>query len=252
MKFVKSSYEIFEQKPGIEGVYEQIELAGRTCYKSTRPKGQTAKDFVDRMIASKHYAVLEHGTVYLKIPSLDSSYYPYSRNPYSKCYNSVSSSYVTTNYRVILENNYLDSLLYICKPTIYHEKRVTVRFILPIGISREFCRHRTFSFCEQSTRFCNFSSDKFNNEIEFIEDDWTDKRILQDIENSYMNSPLKAELKRNILPLCTKTELVVTGFISDYKHFFDLRAKGVTGTPHPQAKELAKPLMKEFIKRKYI
>lgn len=68
MKLIKPSYQILEQKPGLEGIYEMIELAGRTCYKSTRKEGTTAKDFVDRMIASQHYAMLEHGTVYLKIP----------------------------------------------------------------------------------------------------------------------------------------------------------------------------------------
>ena len=65
MKLINSSFEILEQKPGIEGIYEMIEFAGRTCYKSIRKEGTTAKDFVDRMINSKHYAMLEHGTVYL-------------------------------------------------------------------------------------------------------------------------------------------------------------------------------------------
>ena len=68
MKLIKPSYEILDQKPGLEGIYEQIELAGRTCYKSVRKEGTTAEDFVDRMIKSQHYAMLEHGTVYLKIP----------------------------------------------------------------------------------------------------------------------------------------------------------------------------------------
>lgn len=68
MKLIKPSYEILDQKPGLEGIYEQIELAGRTCYKSIRKEGTTAKDFVDRMIKSGHGAMLEHGTVYLKIP----------------------------------------------------------------------------------------------------------------------------------------------------------------------------------------
>ena len=68
MKLIKSNYEILEQNPGLEGIYEMIETAGRTCYRSQRPEGQTAKDFVDRMIKSQHYAMLEHGTVYLKIP----------------------------------------------------------------------------------------------------------------------------------------------------------------------------------------
>lgn len=68
MKLIKPAFEIIEQQAGLKGIYEAIERAGRTCYKSTRPEGQTAKDFVDRMIASQHYAMLEHGTVYLKIP----------------------------------------------------------------------------------------------------------------------------------------------------------------------------------------
>lgn len=68
MKLIKPSYQILDQPTGLDGIYQQIEMAGRTCYRSQRPEGQTAKDFVDRMIASKHYAMLEHGTVYLKIP----------------------------------------------------------------------------------------------------------------------------------------------------------------------------------------
>ena len=68
MKLINSSYKILLQAPRMEGVYKQIELAGRTCYKSVRKEGTTAKDFVDRMIKSQHYAMLEHGTVYLKIP----------------------------------------------------------------------------------------------------------------------------------------------------------------------------------------
>ena len=57
---------------------------------------------------------------------------------------------------------------------------------------------------------------------------------------------------REILPLATKCDLVMTGFVDDWGHFFDLRARGTTGAPHPQAKELAEPLMEEFIIRKYI
>lgn len=68
MKFIKPSYEILSQNPGIEGIYEAIERAGRVCYKSTRKEGTTAKDFVNKMIKSGHLGVLEHGTVYLKIP----------------------------------------------------------------------------------------------------------------------------------------------------------------------------------------
>ena len=62
----------------------------------------------------------------------------------------------------------------------------------------------------------------------------------------------KPQEARAILPTALKTELIMTGFTSDWKHFFDLRALGTTGSPHPQAKELAEPLMKEFTDNKYI
>ena len=69
MKLIKPHFEIIEQQPGLEGVYRQIEQAGRTCYKSEdKITEDSAKGFVDRMIASGHGAMLEHGTVYLRIP----------------------------------------------------------------------------------------------------------------------------------------------------------------------------------------
>ena len=153
MKLIKPSWEILEQKPGLEGIYEQIELAGRTCYKSTRPEGQTAKDFVDRMIKSGHGAMLEHGTVYLKIPhnpfsSTGSPVMKYRYNPYSRVTNDYPTepkdAYVTTNYRTLVENGWLDDLKYLCEPTEYHEKRVTVRFTTSNSIMREFTRHKDF------------------------------------------------------------------------------------------------------------
>lgn len=69
MKLIKPSFEIIEQQPGLEGIYKQIELAGRTCYRSSdKITEDSAKPFVDRMVKSGHGAMLEHGTVYLKIP----------------------------------------------------------------------------------------------------------------------------------------------------------------------------------------
>lgn len=182
----------------------------------------------------------------------------YLNNPYSVANRiinsntlegSVESLYITTNYRVLYENNRFKDLQNVCDPKAHHEKRISVKFVLPISISREFCRHRVFSFMEMSTRYCNFSSDKFNNELTFIEDNWCDEELLRQIEYWYINSYLKPQEKRNMLPLCTKTELVMTGFISDWKHFFELRCDNAA---HPQARELAIPLKEEFIKRGYI
>lgn len=274
MKLINSSFEIIEQKPGLEGIYKQIELAGRTCYKSeSNITEDSAKAFVDRMIKSGHGAMLEHGTVYLykyiKTDVLkDITARHYNKNPYSHLHiisdNSTGEShvYITTNYRVLIEHNWLDDLQYLCEPTEYHEKRVTVRFICPISISREFNRHRANSMAEQSTRYCNFSKNKFNNEITFIKPYWYDDadsytknefdRGLQYAEGYYMfliDKGMKAQEAREILPLCTATELVHTAFVDDWEHFFFLRD---AAPAHPQARELATPLHKEFINRGYI
>lgn len=131
--------------------------------------------------------------------------------------------------------------------------------------------------------YCNYSKDKFNGELTFIQPIWTyhqedgdygtlgnSKRknvgnkdgtffefikSLQYAEFYYfrlLKEGWKPQEARAVLPNALKTELVVTGFVSDWEKFFGLRARGTTGAPHPQAKELAEPLMKEFIARKYI
>lgn len=302
MKLCKPLFEIWEQSAGLEGVYKQIEKVGRVCYKSEdKITEDSAKPFVDRMIKSGHEAMLEHGTVYLKfswnggtcelcnqtLPSklLDK----YCINKYSIVNYNGNDIYITTNFRVLVENGWLDDLQYICEPTEFHEKRVTVHFVCDRGVSHEFVRHRVMSFAQESTRYCNYSKDKFGNELTFIipcwldiptghyaywDGDWCDidkmkiqlpegehKDIdaflwtLNNAETHYtllINSGWKPQEARAVLPNSLKTELVVTGFVSDWNHFFDLRARGTTGAPHPQAKELAEPLMKEFIARKYI
>ena len=275
MKLIKPSFEILEQAPGIQGVKKQIELAGRTCYKSEdRITDTSCEEFVNRMVNSGHGAMLEHGTVYLYVeygsPAGDNRYFTgtdilikYSKNKYSKVNSEMINNYlhrvyITTNYRVLVENGWLDDLQYQCEPTECHEKRVTVKFILPISISREFIRHRTASFAEQSTRYCNYSKSKFNGELIFIKPYWYDQykeefeSSCQYYEDTYMiaiESGLKAQEARELLPLCTKTELVMTAFVSDWGHFFQLRCHS---TAHPQARELAMPLKEEFIKKGYI
>ena len=69
MKLIKQSCEIIPQTPGIDGIYKQIEKAGRTCYKSEdKITEDSAKKFVDMLATNKHGAMLEHGTVYLDLP----------------------------------------------------------------------------------------------------------------------------------------------------------------------------------------
>ena len=310
VRLIKPEAELLLQQPGLEGVYKQIELAGRTCYKSTdKITEDSAKPFVDRMIKSKHLAMLEHGTVYLCVNGeselnewgmVDNSWPlkgDYQSNKYSKinyqyydqepvgsqkdfCKSIPRSKiYITTNLRVLVENDWMDDLKYICEPTEYHEKRYTFRVITSIGVTREFNRHRTMSIAEQSTRYCNYSKDKFGGEVTFCIPFWTDLK-----EGSYewkdyfgeytridLSCPLKDQLvsylftaskqylelidqgwppqeSREVLPLCTATEAVYTAFASDWQHFFDLRYFGKTGVPHPNMVELAGLMAKEASK----
>ena len=271
MKLIKPKFEIIEQAAGLDGMYKQIELAGRTCYKSEdKITADSAKGFVERMIKSGHGAMLEHGTVYLCFPmAYEHLYYRYGTNPYSFSYFSGSKEkgtwrgIVTTNLRVLVENNWMDDLKFLCEPTEYHEKRVTVRFTCDRGVSHEFVRHRVFSFAQESTRYCNYSKDKFGNELTFIEPCWEwysptrdgfseFRTSLVNAENTYLyliEHGWKPQQARAVLPNALKTELVMTGFVSDWVHFFKLRN---ADSAHPQARELAKPLYEEFLNRKYI
>ena len=194
MKLIKSSFEILEQSPGLEGIYESIERAGRVCYKSERPEGKTAKDFVDMLIKRGHLSPLEHGTIYLKVPRNGTMFDYWTKVPsdFNKlwcraiCTLADDYVYVTTNYRHIIENDLQAYLAFLCEPTEYHERRVSVRINCSIGISREWNRHRAlattedlksingleFSVCEQSTRYCNYSKDKFANQVTFVIPSW--------------------------------------------------------------------------------
>jgi thymidylate synthase (FAD) len=283
MKLINQSLEIIPQEEGFEGIYKNIEIAGRTCYKSeNKITKDSAKDFTQRMINSGHLAMLEFGTVYLKFPISgimnqiqDHTYMDYVHNKYSKTKDILSFSnpnntipmrycYITTNYRVLIENHWEDDLKYMCEPTKYHYKRVHVKFTTNRQIANEFVRHRVFSFAQESTRYCNYSKDKFGSMITFIKPWWYDtgKDTLSDrffieelkaIESEYGNLTVgklgSAQAAAQILPLCTKTELNMCGFISDWKHFFELRD---SSNAHPQAQELAHKLKEKFIQMKLI
>ena len=164
MKLCKPSFLIKEQEPGLLGIYRQIEYAGRICYKSSdKITEDSAKPFVDRMIKSGHGAMLEHGTVYLAMPMETilpieaNGWGKYTKNPYSKGFKVCEVDgqrrvAITANLRALVENGWLDDLQYICEPTEYHEKRVTVHFVCDRGVSHEFVRHRVMSFAQESTR----------------------------------------------------------------------------------------------------
>jgi thymidylate synthase (FAD) len=308
MKLIESSVQIIEEKDP----YKMIELAGRTCYKSEdKITENSAKEFVDRMIKLGHGAMLEHGTIYLNVPeqtyteTLEDEFGKfnnpnnglvdrYRKNKYSKV-NSVAADeelrkkypkvrpfklthhYITTNLRVIVENGWEEDLEWQCEPTEHHEKRITVKWILDRVTGESFLRHRVFSFARESTRYCNYSKDKFNNEITFIKPTWldiptgnytywdgdwcdidkmkiqlpsdnsiTDNFLwcLNNAETQYnllINKGWKPQQARQVLPFAVCSPLVMTGFESDWEHFFELRCSGAA---HPDAKKLADELYK--------
>lgn len=319
MRLIKPSFEIIEQESGLDGLYKHIERCGRLSYKSeNKITEESAKPFVDRMVNSKHGAVLEHGTVYLKVSDVwdeNQWVYPakgkYIGNIYSKvntrwegfANHRYLTYYITTNYRVLLENGWLDDLQYLCKPTEYHEPRISVKFTCSRSISHELVRHRVFSFIQESQRYCSYNKDKYGGEITYIIpsklSDIPEEVIgLDNIEyweflngekfghigklNPNIDLPINKEtcrfldvLKksektylqlislgwkpqeaREILPNATKTEIIMTGFLSDWigdegkkKGFFPLRCDSAA---HPDMRALAIPLREEFIKRGWI
>lgn len=242
MELIESKAELIPQKYDIQGIYEQIELAGRTSYKSegrirynTEGRSETAKGFVEMLEKAGHGAALEHGTVYLTIPDSDhganQAFGFYYENPYSIMHEVDEVIYVTTNYRVIVESGRKTDLKWISEPTEYHEKRYSIRFTLSRAIANEFVRHRVFSFLQESTRYVNYKDgltiikpsnyDDYPLEIQSIFDS-----TMNAAESGYkemIEHGAKPEQARDLLPLATKTELVMTGTESQWNAFFKLR-----------------------------
>ena len=260
MKLIDQSYEMCKTHGyTLQDVYKDIERAARVSYKSEdKITEDSAEKMVRRLISMKHYSPLEFGTIYLKTDS----YYivnKYIFNPYSKVKMSAGVGYITTNYRVIIENNRIDDLQYMCEPTEYHQKRTTVKFITNRAVSHELVRHRSMSFMQESQRYVAYDKDKFGNELTFIKPAWEQSEneeilmrlTLSHIEETYMKLRglgLKPQQTRQILPNATKTELYMCGFDKDWEHFFDLRDKTHVD---PQMYDLAHPLHEEFNKTKH-
>lgn len=295
MKIIEPKVELIKPEGyDLNSIYKMIEIGGRTCYKSDdKITEDSAKKFVEMIKTNNHLSVFEHGTVYLKLehfsPVIDYNYVTtveivlkYKENKYSKVldYNhnpTTKSFYITTNMRVIIENGWEDDLQYLCEPTEYHEKKYMFRFTTQIAITREANRHRVNSISEQSTRYCNYSKDKFDNQIGINLPTWIDRSDAEvqpkfeeycesvgtyknfnwealdywlfanmACEYSYMNLirlGWKPQQARTVLPLDTNTEVVYTAFESDWQHFIELRTSQAA---HPDIRILAEEV-KDFI-----
>lgn len=135
----------------------------------------------------------------------------------------------------------------------------TVKFTVDRAVANEIIRHRSASFAQESTRYCNYTKKKFGKELTFIipcfwsykSDEWSAwEKHMKEVETTYFDlidrCGCTPEEARSVLPNCLKTELIMTANIAEWHHFFELRACDKTGKAHPQMKEVAVPLLKEF------
>lgn len=163
----------------------------------------------------------------------------------------MNTIYVTTNYRVIKENHWEDDLQYLCEPTEYHYKRYTVHMVLDRGVMDEFRTHIGLSHLAESTRYCNYSKDKFGNELTFIQPCWDIRGsnyidFLQNAEWGYfrmLKNGWTPQQARSVLPLGIKSELISCGFEDAWKNFFDRRC---AADAHPMARDIALPMHEKF------
>ena len=133
---------------------------------------------------------------------------------------------------------------------------VTVRFTTDRGITHEIVRHRIASYAQESTRYCNYSKDKFSNEIAVVRptdikegtkefEDW--KQAMEAAEKAYfllLEDGCKAQTARSVLPTCTKTEIMVTMNLREWRHFLKLRGAGAA---HPDIRVIALDLLEQFL-----
>ena len=285
MKLIKQSFEILEQKDfTLRGIKKFIERCGRVCYKSEdRITDDSYEKFVNMLEKRDHARPLEFGTVHLKMILPDFQGFIHSlltigmlNNIWIKHVYKGDVIYITTNYRY-----YLDIIKYL--PNVkkyfteedneYYPKRYTVHFITSRGIMDEFRTHVGLSHLAESTRYCNYSKDKFDNELTFIipnwvytieegtytedhkfppmwgHDSWMDSEWFYAMcraEETYLimvQEYLSPQQAREILPLSVKSELISCGFKDAWDNFFYRRC---ANDAHPMAREIAIPLQERF------
>ncbi len=202
MKIIKSSVDVLEQKPGIIGMFKHMEIIGRLSHKSeNRITEDSYINFIDMMKRVGHWAVFNMGTVYLKFPifNIRMIWKLLKHHPFAKFKLRWFNIYATTDYRVILQEDIEDKMeKYWCEPTKYHHLKVTAHFICSRATSHELVRHASLRPLQESTRYCNYSKDKFGSEITYILPQWVYK--VRDLIGNTID-PLTGEDRKYILDL---------------------------------------------------
>ena len=294
MKLIKQSFEILEQKDfSLIGIKKFIERCGRVCYKSEdRITDDSYEKFVNMLEKRDHARPLEFGTVHLKMHIL---YFLRLKNVL--CINKMWNNgwikyhyigklaYVTTNYRYYLSiiKVYPDiQKSFDTQDDKLYPRRYTVHFITSRGVMDEFRTHVGLSHLAESTRYCNYDKDRFNNEItcviphycpdliggnsydlytckfELTQTEGLSEKSAKWIESmcqaeqDYMdllNDSCTAQEARDVLPLGIKSELISCGFEDAWSNFFYRRC---ANDAHPMAREIAIPLQEKFKELNYV
>jgi thymidylate synthase (FAD) len=292
MKLIKQSFEILEQKDfSLIGIKKFIERCGRVCYKSEdKITDDSYEKFVNMLDKRDHARPLEFGTVHLRIDSemlfkkflqdlVDCKLYNPTWIKYKKL---PEYTYITTNYRHYLQ--IIKKCPYIAEyfteqDNCYYPSRYTVHMVLSRGIMDEFRTHVSLSHLAESTRYCNYYKDKFDNELTFIIPNWVDTieegTYTKDHKfppmwghDSWMDSEwfyamcgaeetylimvqeyLSPQQARDVLPLSVKSELISCGFEDAWSNFFYRRC---ANDAHPMAREIAIPLQEKFKELGYV
>lgn len=278
MKIIEPSVKEIKDFEGVDNFYKSVARAARICYASD--KTTEDKKLCERLIKLGHFSPFEHAIIYVSCKNINelgktnnnSMEYQVLNNA-RNCIKYIVSEYndkiqhyeLAINGRVLVEtaldhSDYpmetLDGTLQIMKQ-FELDKHWFKSFIVDtsIGCTREMNRHHdNFYICEQSTRYCNFSKDKFGNEVSFNKPYWYDEASIKK-QNAWEFAMRQAEFNyldnqkdftideiRGVLPLDTHTRVIYTSTIDEWNHIIDLRLKGTTGKPHGDIKIIAEKI----------
>lgn len=269
MKLIEPNVQEITDFEGVDNFYKAVARAARICYASDKTTDD--KKLCERLIKSGHFSPFEHAIIYIPygkdivLWEMGIEQYQGHENKYLVFYTNSEHKFAVyaINGRVIIEsllkkvgaNDIIPNLDSILAYTKNHEvnnawfgKMFSFKsFIVDtsIGCTREMNRHHdNFYIVEQSTRYCNFSKEKFGNEVAFNKPYWYDeasiskqnnwKFAMQQAEYNYINNQYQFTIDeiRGMLPLDTHTRAIYTATLEEWQHIIDLRLKGTTGKPH--------------------
>lgn len=272
MKIINPNIQEITNFEGVDNFYKAVARAARICYASDKTTDD--KELCERLIKSGHYSPFEHAIIYFPFdkftnPKIQSVYYLcLLKNKFTIV--DKDNNIVAINGRVLIEeflkwgDDWSEVIEKLDEDYFPEMKKIEIHpnkfksFIIDtsIGCTREMNRHHdNFYICEQSTRFCNFSKDKFDGEVSFNKPYWYDTSDIK-MQNSWeyamrqaeynyleeLRSGIPTDIARGILPLDTHTRAIYTATIEEWKHIIDMRYEGTTGKPHGDIKEITKQI----------